>query len=106
MEPWTQRGLTDSSWEKGEGGREHREGKESTAKENRKLCGILNSSLEMNAFVLSLTFSQTETNYRQNIGLAFSIYLSFYIIYSHQHLGKTCALIKFNRLNTLSTCYS
>lgn len=50
MEPWTQRGLTDSSWEKGEGRRER---KESTGNENKKLCGIHNSSLKMNAFVFS-----------------------------------------------------
>lgn len=50
MEPWTQCGLTDSSWGKGEGSRER---KESTGKENKKLCGIHNSSLKMNAFVFS-----------------------------------------------------
>lgn len=48
MEPWTQRGLTDSSWEKGEGSRAEQR-KASTEKENRKLCGIHNSSLEKNA---------------------------------------------------------
>lgn len=54
MEPWTQRGLTDSSWEKGEGSRER---KKNTGKENKKkLCGIHNSSPEMNGFVFIFCF--------------------------------------------------
>lgn len=55
MEPWTQRGLTDSSWEKGEGSRER---KKNTGKKNKKkLCGIHNSSLEMNVFVFSVALN-------------------------------------------------
>lgn len=51
MEPWTRRGLTDSSWEKGEGSGER---KRALGKRIEKLCGIHNSSLEMNGFVFSL----------------------------------------------------
>lgn len=56
MEPWTQHGLADSSWEKGEGSRER---KKNAGKENKKkkLCGIHNSSLEMNVFVFSFAFN-------------------------------------------------
>lgn len=57
MEPWTEHRLTDSSWKKGEGSAVR---KESTGKENRKLCGIHNSSFKMNAFasVLLQTLAQ------------------------------------------------
>lgn len=66
MEPWTQRGLADSSWEKGEGSRER---KKNTGKENKKkLCGIHNSSLEMNVFVFSFTFKFcTESDKQENL---------------------------------------
>lgn len=59
MEPWTEHRLTDSSWEKGEGSAAR---KASTGKENRKLCGIHNSSFKINAFTWVLLQTLVQSN--------------------------------------------